>query len=86
LSKRKDAGPDFFTHLYALILPSGSLDAEPFSSTESTGKTIVVSLPALATGGLFGTTSGCDTLKKTGVPVSGILTLLITLAALASTA
>jgi hypothetical protein len=36
-----------------VIVPSGSVDADPSSVTLSLGKVMVVSLPAIAMGGLF---------------------------------
>src|SRR5688572_32892792 len=49
----KEAGPEIFVQRKLAIVPSGSLERLPSNITLSTGKTIIVSLPALATGGLF---------------------------------
>jgi hypothetical protein len=48
-----EAGPEILDHKYPLIVPSGSFDKLPSSEILSTGKTIIVSLPAFAIGGLL---------------------------------
>jgi len=48
-----EAGPEILDHKYLLIIPSGSFDKLPSSEILSTGKTIIVSLPAFAIGGLL---------------------------------
>jgi hypothetical protein len=49
----EEFGPEIFFQLYAIIVPSGSLEPVPSNTTLSVGKTIDLSLPALAIGGLF---------------------------------
>jgi hypothetical protein len=49
----REEGPDIFSHRNSAIMPSESVEPLPSSFILSTGKTITVSLPALAMGGLF---------------------------------
>jgi hypothetical protein len=48
-----EAGPEIFVQSHSLIVPSGSLDADPSNETLSVGKVITWSGPAMAVGGLF---------------------------------
>ena len=49
----KEAGPSIFFQSHSLIVPSGSLEAEPSNEILSVGKVITRSGPAMAMGGLF---------------------------------
>ena len=49
----KDAGPEIFFQSHSLIVPSGSLDADPSNEMLSVGKVIPWSGPAMAMGGLL---------------------------------
>jgi len=49
----KEVGPEIFVQSRLLIIPSGSLEAEPSNEMLSVGKVITWSGPALAVGGLF---------------------------------
>jgi len=50
---RKEAGPEIFVQSHSLIIPSGSLEAEPSKKMLSVGKVITWSGPTRATGGLL---------------------------------
>jgi len=49
----KEARPEIFVQSRSLIVPSGSLEAEPSNEMLSVGKVITWSGPAIAVGGLF---------------------------------
>jgi len=49
----KEAGPEIFCQSHSLIVPSGSLEAEPSNEILSVGKVITWSGPAMAIGGLL---------------------------------
>ena len=49
----KEAGPEIFVQSHSLIVPSGSLVAEPSNKILSVGKVITWSGPAIAIGGLL---------------------------------
>ena len=49
----KEAGPSIFFQSHSLIVPSGSLEAEPSNEMLSVGKVITWSGPAIAVGGLL---------------------------------
>ena len=49
----KEAGPSMFFQSHSLIVPSGSLEAEPSNEMLSVGKVITWSGPAIAVGGLL---------------------------------
>ncbi len=49
----KEAGPEILVQSQLLIVPSGSLDADPSNEMLSVGKVITWSGPAIAVGGLF---------------------------------
>jgi hypothetical protein len=51
--KLEDAGPEIFFQSHSLIVPSGSLEAEPSNEMLSVGKVITWSGPATAIGGLL---------------------------------
>ena len=53
LLNKNEAGPAIFDHSHLVMLPSRSVDALPSKATESEGKWMMVSLPALAIGGLL---------------------------------
>ena len=49
----KEAGPEIFVQSHSLIVPSGSLEAEPSNEILAVGKAITWSGPAIAIGGLL---------------------------------
>jgi len=49
----KEAGPEIFVQSHSLIVPSGSLEAEPSNEILSVGKVITWSGPAMAIGCLL---------------------------------
>jgi hypothetical protein len=53
LLRAKEAGPEIFFQSHSLIVPSGSLEAEPSNETLSVGKVKTWSGPAIAVGGLL---------------------------------
>ncbi|HJS52900.1 MAG TPA: hypothetical protein VJ765_00110 [Chitinophagaceae bacterium] len=71
----KETGPEIFFQSQPLIVPSGSLEAEPANEMLSVGKVITWPGPAIAIGGLlFSLQPSQDVsfLQERNIPVSNV--------------
>jgi len=66
------AGPDDFAQVYEVIVPEGAVEAVPSNVIELSGSVIVLSAPALATGGNGAAFTVTDTVAMEVLPLLSV--------------